>query len=143
MLILMQKSFQFCTPLVPQLENSTTRIAILNIVLLAWFCSTQQRRQYIVNDSSGLIHFLMCFFLCPATESDRMSESGGYLRFDNFFNYLHFNGNHHQLKTYGEFLRFLEKSGDLPEKTNCVQIHISIIHCFCFILIAAKVKIII
>ena len=79
----------------------------LNIVLLAWFCSTQQQRPYIVNDSSGLIRFLMCFFLCPATESDRMSESGGYLRFDNFFNCLHFNGNHHQLKTYGEFLLFL------------------------------------
>ena len=86
----------------------------------------------VVNDSSGLIHFLMCFFLCPATESDRMSESGGYLRFDNFFNCLHFNGNHHQLKTYGEFLlflvfpNFLKKSGDLPAKTNCVQIYIFI-----------------
>ena len=68
----------------------------------------------------------MCFFLCPATESDRMSETGGYLRFDNFFNCLHFNGNHHQLKTYGEFLLFLEKSGDLPAKTNCVLIYIGI-----------------
>ena len=121
MLILMQKSFQFCTPLVPQLENSTTRIAILNIVLLAWFCSTQQRRQYIVNDSSGLIHFLMCFFLCPATESDRMSESGGYLRFDNFFNCLHFNGNHHQLKTYGEFLLFLVFPNFLKKVVICQQ----------------------
>ena len=96
----------------------------------------------LVNDSSGLIHFLMCFFLCPATEeSDRMSESGGYLRFDNFFNCLHFNGNHHQLKTYGEFLLFLEKSGDLPAKTNCVLIYIFITY-FCFKLFAVKVKIV-
>ena len=75
-----------------------------------------------VNDSSGLIHFLMCFFLCPATEeSDRMSESGGYLRFDNFFNCLHFNGNHHQLKTYGEFLLFLVFPNFLKKVVICQQ----------------------
>ena len=64
----------------------------------------------------------MCFFLCPATEeSDRMSESGGYLRFDNFFNCLHFNGNHHQLKTYGEFLLFLVFPNFLKKVVICQQ----------------------
>ena len=50
-----------------------------------------------------------------------MSESGGYLRFDNFFNCLHFNGNHHQLKTYGEFLLFLVFPNFLKKVVICQQ----------------------